>query len=374
MKVIVAGDYVPCGRLSPIVRRRDFSFLSDIKDIIIDSDYSIVNLECPVSDESDRPISKVGPHLRCDRAGIEALHWAGIKCVTLANNHFYDYGEGGVKKTLETCNSFGLDTVGGGYRLNDASKVLIKEFQGESLAIINCCEHEFSLSSERKGGANPLDPVRVYYDIQSSKKNADYVIVIVHGGHEHFQLPSLRMVELYRFFVDAGADAVLNHHQHCFSGYEIYKSKPIYYGLGNFCFDSFGIKTGPLWYSGFMVKLSFDSGNVSSSIQPYFQCADDELKVKITDDESLLKCIEGLNQIISDKATLIKYIDEYYAHSIHDLRVVLSPLNNRLLRAAQYRRLLPVFLSNKYLLRLEDFFMCESHRDKMEYFFNKRRG
>lgn len=43
------------------------------------------------------------------------------------------------------------------------------------------------------------------------------------------------MQEIYRFFVDIGADAVINHHQHCYSGYEVYKEKPIFYGLGNFC-------------------------------------------------------------------------------------------------------------------------------------------
>ena len=27
---------------------------------------------------------------------------------------------------------------------------------------------------------------------------------------------------MYRFFIDASADAVINHHQHCYSGYEEY--------------------------------------------------------------------------------------------------------------------------------------------------------
>lgn len=52
----------------------------------------------------------------------------------------------------------------------------------------------------------------------------------MHGGHEHYQLPSLRMQETYRFFIDAGADVVVNHHQHCFSGYEIYNNKYIFMG------------------------------------------------------------------------------------------------------------------------------------------------
>ena len=51
--------------------------------------------------------------------------------------------------------------------------------------------------------------------VEEAKKKADFVLVIVHGGSEHFQLPTPRMQATYRFFVDAGADAVVNHHQHC---------------------------------------------------------------------------------------------------------------------------------------------------------------
>ena len=85
---------------------------------------------------------------------------------------------------------------------------------------------------------NPLLPIQQFYKIQEAKENADYVLVIVHGGIEHYQLPTSRMIETYRFFIDAGADAVVNHHQHCYSGYERYKSKPIIYGLGNLLFDN----------------------------------------------------------------------------------------------------------------------------------------
>ena len=101
---------------------------------------------------------------------------------------------------------------------------MYKRKDGETLAIINCCEHEFSIADDDSAGANPLNPIQQYYKIKEARLNADYVLVIVHGGHEMYQLPSLRMVDTYRFFIDAGADAVVNHHQHCFSGYETRRS------------------------------------------------------------------------------------------------------------------------------------------------------
>ncbi len=115
------------------------------------------------------------------------------------------------------------------------------------LAFINVCENEFTIATENRGGCNPLNPIKQYYDIKEVKQNADYVFIIVHGGHEYCQQPSIRMKKTYRFFIDAGADMVLNHHQHCFCEYEIYKSKPIFYGLGNYCFGE-GLDRPITWF------------------------------------------------------------------------------------------------------------------------------
>ena len=53
--------------------------------------------------------------------------------------------------------------------------------------------------------------------------------------------------------------------------YELYKDKPIFYGLGNFCFDRAG-KWSTKWYEGLMVTLSFDENKVDYEIIPYHQC------------------------------------------------------------------------------------------------------
>ena len=117
-------------------------------------------------------------------------------------NHILDYGHEGLLKSIECCKDQGLDVVGVGDNLSEAERIIYLEKDGKKLAIINCCEHEFSIATESEAGANPLNPIRQYYAIQEAKKHADYVLVIVHGGHEHFQLPSPRMQETYRFFVD----------------------------------------------------------------------------------------------------------------------------------------------------------------------------
>jgi len=52
--------------------------------------------------------------------------------------------------------------------------------------------------------------------ILSRPKKADCVLVIIHGGSEHYIHPSPRILEIYRFLVDIGASAVINHHMLCF--------------------------------------------------------------------------------------------------------------------------------------------------------------
>lgn len=94
---------------------------------------------------------------------------------------------------------------------------------------------------------------------------------LYHGGKEHYQLPTPRMQKDYRFFVDAGADVVINHHQHCYSGYEQYNDKYIFYGLGNFCFES--TLRNSIWNEGYMLKLKFED-IISFELIPYVQCDD----------------------------------------------------------------------------------------------------
>ena len=148
----------------------------------------------------------------------------------------------------------------------------------------------------------------MYRSITDARRQADYVVVIIHGGLEMYQLPTLRMKETYRFFVDAGADAVVNHHQHCFSGYEVYKGKPIFYGLGNFCFDWEG-RRNSIWNQGYAITLTF-SEKVEHEIHPYVQC-DECPAVCLQDNGHYKTSIKKLNEIIADDRKLEERFSKY---------------------------------------------------------------
>lgn len=369
MKILVAGDFCPQHRVADRLENGDYeSIFGNVKNIISDADYSIVNFECPVTYGGEKPIMKCGPNLQCSDKGLEAVKWAGFDCVTLANNHFLDYGEKGVENTLEACSKYHIDTVGGGGNLREASQILYKEINGSILAIINCCEHEFSIATETTAGSNPLNPIQQFYTIKEARTKADYVLVIVHGGHEQYNLPSPRMQETYRFFIDAGADAVVNHHQHCYSGYEIYKEKPIFYGLGNFCFDK-ADKTDLFgWNDGYMVSLDFTGDKGAFEIIPYRQCKK-KPSVEILPIGTFNNELKELNTIIANSEKLKEKASQYYHDSMKSISYIVEPIQNRYVSALQRRGLLPRLWSKRYVVKLQNYVMCEAHKDKMDFFF-----
>ena len=372
MKVLVAGDYAYGGRQKDILHEHKYDALfGNIKNIINSVDIAIVNYENPVLLEGKRysAIAKNGPNLQSPIEAVAAISYAGFNVATLANNHIMDYGTDGCMDAITTLNNVGIATVGAGVNLSSAEKILYKEVGDKTLAIINCCEHEFSIADENKAGANPLNPIRQYYSIIEARRKSDYVVVIVHGGHEHFQLPSMRMQETYRFFIDVGADAVVNHHQHCFSGYELYKEKPIVYGVGNFCFDS-SLRNSP-WNEGYMVLLDFDKFNVSIEVLPYIQCNDKPGIFPLEDRTTFDNKLFEINSIIADNKKLVNRIISYYESCKESIALMYEPYSNRYFRKLRRCKLIPSFISKRKYLTLLNLTECEAHRDKVIYMLHK---
>lgn len=367
--MLVAGDLCPQDRVQTLFQNGLYAdVLEEIKSKTIEADYSIANLECPIVTNLEEKISKKGPSLHCGASVVGALKYAGFDGVTLANNHFRDFGTLGCEETLTTLDSATIDHVGGGMNLSSAQQVLYKQFKDKRLAVVNVCENEFSIATSERAGAAPLDMVQNYYQITEAGKNADYVVVIVHGGHELFQLPSMRMKKTYRWFIDLGADVVVNHHQHCYTGYETYDGKLIFYGLGNFCFDS-PRRRNHIWNEGYMVLLSFDK-TIDFKLIPYRQC-DAYPRVSLMkgkEKEVFFEQIHSYNEIIENDILLNKAVDEYYNSCKRDMEVELGNLSDyKLIRGLKRKHLLASSISEKKRNQLIDYIFCEAHRDKVEY-------
>lgn len=364
MKVLVAGDYCPRDRVARKIQSGDTADLfASVKETIEAADYAIVNFECTVVDGKAKPISKCGPNLKCQPEAVKVLKDGGFDCVTVANNHFRDFGSRGVQLSLAEIDRVGLDRVGGGMSIDEAEKVLYKEIDKKRVAFINVCEHEFSIADNDRGGSAPLDIVDVSIRIQEAKGKADFVIVIIHGGNEYFQLPTPRMKKTYRFFVKMGADAVVNHHQHCYSGYEVYQDKPIVYGLGNFCFDWNG-RRNCMWNEGYMLLLNLDK-TIDFELVPYIQCNDEPKVVLMSNNEKskFENKIAELNRIIANDEALNKEYDAFVRGRKRSIICPFTPYLNTYMRMAAGRHLIPYLIPREKLAGQINFIDCESHRD-----------
>lgn len=371
MKILIAGDFCQCNRVDELIRSHNYSSLfEEVSPLIQQADYSVVNFEFPIVASEDRakPIAKCGPNLRGSQDSVNAIKNAGFNVCTLANNHILDQGEDCCVDTINLLEEAGLKTVGAGRNLYEASDILYLEKEQEIIAIINCCEHEFTIATESTAGANPLNPIQQYYKIQEAKLKSNYVLVIVHGGHEEYQLPSPRMKETYHFFIEAGADAVVNHHQHCYSGYEIYKGKPIFYGLGNFLFDNPN-KRNDIWNQGFITMLTFIGRDVKFEIIPFNQCNDKATTALLTQEEQCKfdEKIESFNEIISSDSLLKAKHEAWMNNTREWFELQFTPWESWWTRELFRRGLLPALVSNKKKHVLMNFIECESHHDKMVY-------
>ena len=372
-KIVIAGDFCPQNRVADLVNKGSFNELyNSVRPVIESADYSIVNFECPIAGNNAQPIVKCGPLLKCSPKSIQAIKYCGFKAVTLANNHFRDYGDVGVLNSINIFKDEGIDYMGGGKNLSEASEIFYKEINGEMFAFINCCENEFSIASESRPGSNPLSIPSQCRAIKVANSKAKYVIVIIQGGLEGCQYPSPRMMDTYRFFIETGADAVINHHQHCYSGYEYYLGKPICYGLGNFSFCKRDISTKRTsWNEGLIAQLSFnDDGNIVFDAFPYIQGYDNPGTILMQGQDKLE--FEKQFEIISEdiKGTVqaeVKYNNWVDTHSDW-YRIIFEPWG-RGLRILRRKGWLPSLVSKKKWLSLADYMICETHNDCIKRYF-----
>lgn len=364
VSILFTGDYCPINRIAPLSDNNQLgAIFNDLLPIIREADLSITNFEAPAT-HAQTPIEKSGPHLKVRPEALQVLKNAGFNAVTLANNHIMDYGEAGIRETLENCELYALETVGAGRDNGEARRVLSAAIKKKRIAIVNIAENEFGTTQEERYGAAPLDPVQNYYDIQRAKRSAEFVFVVVHGGHEMYPLPSPRMAATYRFFIDIGADAVIGHHTHCVSGFEWYNGKPIFYSLGNFVFDDC-TQTSNLWSEGMAVLVTIADIGMRCEIIPFHQ---NNARVGVhlmkgSNVGAFFSKISRYNEIIGNAQHLQNHFNDHCRRVSGTYQSFLEPYSNKYLQWLRRRHVFPSFLSQAKKTLLLNLIRCEAHRD-----------
>lgn len=363
IKILLTGDFCPIGRVEELTLSKKFeAVFNDFKDVLAGNDLIITDLECPLTFSSTGR-KKTGPHQKAHPECIKILQHAGIGLAAMANNHIMDYGSKGVIDTLELCKANNIATVGMGRSRQEAAEPYVLRKNGKRIAILNFADEEFITSPDGLFRCNPLDAVGAYYQIKEARLTNDKVIVIVHAGNEFYELPSPRTQNLYRYMIDLGADCVIAHHTHALSGYEIYNSKPVFYGLGNFIYDWPG-KRNTGWNKGYVVKLVI-SDDIVFEIIPLKQGNDKPGVFRLNEEETdeFETHIRYLNAIISDERKLQEKFGYYLASVSPMYNAYIEPYFGGLASTLRNRGLFPKLMSKRKSLLLLNIIRCESHRE-----------
>ncbi len=228
------------GRAEPFLKEfgPDYPF-ANVLPFLQQADIVAGNLESPISVRG-KAVENKKFTLRAGPIAASALKSAGIRVVSLANNHSMDFGPLALQDTMTALTDSGILFTGAGMNLEDARAPAIVKVKGKTLAFLSYSltfPLEFFASSGRPGTA-PGYADFVKADIEKVRPSADLVIVSFHWGAELMTAAKDYQIELGRNAIDWGADLVLGHHPHVLQDLELYKGRLIVYSLGNFVFGS----------------------------------------------------------------------------------------------------------------------------------------
>ena len=210
------------GTFTKVVKDRYSYPLSNVKEIFQNDDYSLVNLECALteSDPTDEEMEELKEHTYRFRGPMEyaqILVEGGVEFASCANNHSRDYGKQGLYDTWNALKAAQIDFASFG-----RSCVVTTE-SGLTLGMFAVFFNTTKQSVEST----------VQY---LKNKGAEIIIMSIHWGDEGTYFPIPMQENLGRMAIDAGVDIVFGHHSHTLMPVEAYNGGIIYYSLGNFSF------------------------------------------------------------------------------------------------------------------------------------------
>ena len=292
MKIFVAGDY--CCQTP-----ENISMSKQLADDVKLCDIKILNYEAPVEGQYNNLEPKSGPRLMQSARTVEWLKEYDFNLIATANNHLMDYGMDAYQKTRTCLKDF--DLIGSG-NWDEAYRMHIVEKEGIKIGFLNLCELQFGVlhdswtQDKKEIGCAWINHPMVDNLIRECKQKVDFLIAITHAGLEMADLPLPEWRDRYRQMIDLGCDAIIGGHTHTIQGYEIYKNKPIFYSLGNFCFVSKSAFHTADWFTGSIVFLDIINNQLTFS---YKGVVLKDNQISYMDENDWNKKLTQLNQGLS---------------------------------------------------------------------------
>ena len=291
--MILVGDFIP--------KNLNVRLPDEFKDCLV-----LANLEGPICVDGLPRSNKVGV---CLHSNVAKLRSWGVErfAFSLANNHMMDFGEEGLRQTKAALSSHGIPFAGAGDNEEEARKPMILEENGKRIAVFCCCERQFGMAMVASAGCAEKG-VWLYNAIREIKETgqADFVVVSCHAASEYSPWICPALHDFYHSLIDAGADCIHGHHAHVPQGYEEYKGRPIFYGLGNFVMveGEAGGDVNQLW--SLVAELTFDR-EIYWSVRP----------VDLTFNGDSIMPVVSAAETLSDHNRYLQYANLPFADTLH---------------------------------------------------------
>ncbi len=236
-----------------------------IRPIFLNADWSVVNLETPVTSNTSTPHEQKDFAFFTLPDSMQALNWLGIDYVSLGNNHLYDYLDIGIVDTISTLTASGIHYSGAGLNSEQAYQSHRQIINGAdysflSMTSVSGSKHEINyVASENKGGAADLRDHDALADaLQLDLANNSIPIAQLHGGKEYTFEPTENFMRHIEFSVAAGAKLVVGHHPHVAQGVGLIDDVVTIHSLGNLIFDQARLET----MLGLVARVDMDEDQV----------------------------------------------------------------------------------------------------------------
>jgi poly-gamma-glutamate capsule biosynthesis protein CapA/YwtB (metallophosphatase superfamily) len=178
---------------------------------------------------------------RADPKAVAGLKFGGFNILSLANNHFKNKGEAGIKKSLETLDKNKIAHVGAGLNASQARSPAVITINGIKFGFLAYVDSAFTPASYEatatRAGLSFMNEKNLIEDIHRLKAKVDVIIVSMHAGIEYAFKPNNKQISFAHAAIGNGAALVIGHHPHIVEPMEKYKGGYIIYSLGNFIFD-----------------------------------------------------------------------------------------------------------------------------------------
>lgn len=359
-EILIAGDLLPTPSNYKLFENMKVDDLLGEELLKIFNDeglYKIINLEGPLTD-SNNEIKKSGPVLKGTELSVKGIKKMGINLCSLANNHILDYGLEGLHSTIKLLNENEISYVGAGNTIKDAGLPFIISFDDIRVGVYSCAEYEFTIATEQHGGANPFDSLEIAEYIENIKLQVDYLIVLYHGGKEHYRYPAPYVQRRCRKMIEKGADLVICQHSHCVGCMEEYKEGTIVYGQGNFIFDR---GDNEFRNTGLLIKVNPNIREIQ-----YIPIVKQGNGVRLADSyegQNIIGKFMERSEEIREVGIVEKKYEQFAIKMLQSYDLWCLGFIGRVLKKLRLRKLSRWLFSNMDELAILNYLRCEAHRD-----------